>query len=161
MVGIQKMYLPKVETDYLFYAEVNQQNDVLLNDSFQNELLISPITGGFFKGNNCSGRIEGIGAGYTRTRPAERNDIQIKLLLKTDDNEFINLSLEGTLFLDPALEHRMIAGETITSEAYYYRLHAGFDTGSHKYSWLNGKCCFAIAGIKDWATVCFDVYLIK
>lgn len=159
--GIQKINLPSVETEFLFYAEVKQKEDVLMNDAFQNEFLVSPISGGFFKGEILSGIIESIGAGYTLTRPPDRNDIQIKLLLKTDDGENIFMSSEGTLFLDPSLERSLIAGEFISSTEYYYRVHLTFDTGSNKYRWLNGKCCFAIAGIKDWSTICYDAYMIK
>lgn len=95
------------------------------------------------------------------TRAPDRNDIQIKLLLKTDDDENILMFSEGMLFLDPALEKRLIAGELIPSTDYYYRAHLTFDTASGKYDWLNGKCCFAVAGIKDWSTICYDAYLIK
>jgi hypothetical protein len=158
---MQKMKLPKAETEYLFYTEVKQQNDILINDAFQNEFLISPTAGGFFEGEKLNGTVECIGAGYTLTRPPDRNDIQMKLLLKTDDNENIFMSSEGTLLLDPALEKRLIAGEPVPATDYYYRFHLTFDTGSSKYSWLNGKCCFAVAGIKDWSTVCYDVYLVK
>jgi hypothetical protein len=158
---MQKMKLPKAETEYLFYTEVKQQNDILINDAFQNEFLISPTAGGFFKGEKLSGTVECVGAGYTLTRPPDRNDIQMKLLLRTDDGENIFMSSEGTLFLDPALEKRLIAGDSVPAADYYYRFHLTFDTGSSKYGWLNGKCCFAVAGIKDWETVCYDAYLVK
>ncbi len=160
-MNIQKMKLPAAETEYLFYAEVKQQDDILVKDAFQNEVLISPISGGFFKGEKLSGTVESIGAGYTLTRQPDRNDVQIKLLLRTDDGENIFMSSEGTLFLDPALEKRLIDGEPVTPYDYYYRFHLTFDTGSGKYGWLNGKCCFAVAGIKDWATICYDAYLVK
>jgi Protein of unknown function (DUF3237). len=155
------MELPKIETEYLFYAEAKQQNDILINDAFQNELLISPNSGGFFKGEKLNGIIESIGAGYTLTRPSGRNDIQAKLLLRTDDGENILMSSEGILLLDQALEKRIIGGESVPPSDYYYRLHLSFDTGSLKYGWLNGKCCLAVAGIRDWSTICYDVYLIK
>jgi hypothetical protein len=158
---MQKMRLPKVEMEYLFYAEIKQQDDILVKDAFQNELLISPIAGGFFKGEKLSGTVECVGAGHTLTRLPDRNDVQIKLLLKTDDGENIFMSSEGTLFLDPALERRLIAGEAVPPTDYYYRFQLTFDTGSSKYGWLNGKCCFAVAGIKDWSTVCYDAYLIR
>ena len=158
---MQKMKLPKVEMEYLFYAEIKQQDDILVKDAFQNELLISPIAGGFFKGEKLSGTVECVGAGYTLTRLPDRNDVQIKLLLKTDDGENIIMSSEGTLFLDPTLEKRLVAGEPVPAADYYYRFHLTFNTGSNKYGWLNGKCCFAVAGIKDWSTICYDAYLVK
>jgi len=161
MVNTQQMKLPEAETEYLFYAEVKQQDDILMHDAFQNEVLISPIAGGFFKGEKLSGTVECVGAGYTLTRRPDRNDVQIKLLLRTDDGENIFMSSEGTLFLDPTLEKRLIAGEPVPAAGYYYRFHLTFDTGSSKYGWLNGKCCFAVAGIKDWATICYDAYLIR
>lgn len=160
-MNTQKMKLPKAETEYLFYAEVKQQNDILVKDAFQNEILISPIAGGFFKGKKLSGAVEPICTGYTLTRLPDRNDVQIKLLLRTDDGENIFLSSEGVLFLDPALEKRLISGESVSPGDYYYRFHLTFDTNSIKYGWLNGKCCFAVAGIKDWETICYDVYLVK
>jgi hypothetical protein len=155
------MKLPKAETEHLFYAEVKQRDDILINDAFQNELLISPIAGGFFKGEKLSGTVECVGAGYTLTRLPDRNDVQIKLLLRTDDGENIVMSTDGTLFLDPVLEKRMIAGEPVPAADYYYRFHLTFDTGSSRYGWLNGKCCFAVAGIKDWETVCYEAYMVK
>lgn len=157
----KKMILPKAETEYLFYAEIKQKDDILINDAFQNEVLISPTAGGFFEGEKLRGAVECIGAGYTLTRPPDRNDIQMKLLLKTDDGENILMTSEGTLLLDPALEKRLIAGEPVPAEEYYYRFRLTFDTGSSKYGWLNGKCCFAVAGIKDWKTVCYEAYMVK
>jgi len=157
----QRMKLPKPEYEHLFYAELMQHNDILMRDAFQHELLISPTAGGFFEGEKLRGTIEGIGAGYTLTRPPGRNDIQFKLLLRTDDGENIFMSSEGTLLLDQSLEKRITEGEYVPPTEYYYRLHLTFDTGSSKYCWLNGKCCLGVAGIKDWSTVCWDVYLVK
>lgn len=157
----QRMILPKAETEYLFYAEIKQQEDILIHDAFQNELLISPTAGGFFEGEKLVGTIECVGAGYTLTRPPDRNDIQMKLLLRTYDGESIVMSSEGTLFLDPEMEKRLIAGELVPAADYYYRFQLTFDTGSSRYGWLNGKCCFAVAGIKDWETVCYEAYMVK
>lgn len=121
------MKLPKVETEYLFYAEIKTARWYsLTKDAFQNEILISPTAGGFFEGEKLSGTVECVGAGYTLTRPPNRNDIQIKLLLKTDDGEGIFMSSEGTLLLDPELERRLIAGEPVPAADYYYRFRLTF-----------------------------------
>jgi len=154
------MELPRAEAKHLFYMEVTQKEDILVKDTDRGELLVSPVSGGFFRGEILNGTVEPAGTGFTWSVPPEKNEIEIKLLLKTLDGGHIFMDSRGTLLIGHDQEELLMKGEQVDPADYYYRFSLSFDTGSSEYRWLNGKCCFAVAGIKDWSTICYDAYMV-
>lgn len=160
-MDVPKMDLPAARLTRLFYAETKQKGDILIKNSSGNEVLISPTCGGSFSGEKIRGDIEGIGAGYSLLKAPGRNNVKFKVLMNTDDGEHIVMKFDGILMLDGELEDQLENGQAVSPEDYYYRGTVKFDTGAEKYGWLNDRCCLAVAGIRDWETVCLDVYVLE
>ena len=66
-------------------------------------------------------------------------DLDIRMLLRTDDGALIYLRCAGTL--DMTAEHgaRIMRGETVDSSEYYFRTSVLFETAAEQYFWLNRR----------------------
>jgi hypothetical protein len=85
---------------------------------------IVPVTGGTFEGPKLKGTALGGGGDWILTRPDGASELSVRLTLKTDDDQLINLTYRGLLFTPKG-------GEL------YLRTTPVFETGAAKYEWLN------------------------
>ena len=85
---------------------------------------IVPVTGGTFEGPKLKGTALGGGADWILVRPDGVSELSVRVTLKTDDDQLINLTYRGLLFTPKG-------GEL------YLRTTPVFETGSAKYDWLN------------------------
>jgi len=85
---------------------------------------IVPVTGGTFEGPKLKGTALGGGADWILLRPDGVSELSVRVTLKTDDDQLINLTYRGLMFTPKG-------GEL------YWRTTPIFETGSPKYDWLN------------------------
>jgi hypothetical protein len=85
---------------------------------------IVPVTGGTFEGPKLKGTALGGGADWILVRPDGASELSVRVTLKTDDDQLINLTYRGLLFTPKG-------GEL------YLRTTPVFETGAAKYEWLN------------------------
>ena len=84
--------------------------------------LIVPVTGGTFEGPKLKGTALP-GADWILTRPDGVSELNVRVTLRTDDNQLIYLTYRGLRFTPPG-------GEL------YWRTTPIFETGAAKYDWL-------------------------
>ena len=85
---------------------------------------IVPVTGGTFEGPKLKGTALGGGADWILVRPDGVSELSVRVTLKTDDEQLINLTYRGLLFTPKGGEQ-------------YWRTTPIFETGAAKYEWLN------------------------
>jgi hypothetical protein len=85
---------------------------------------IVPVTGGTFEGPKLKGTALGGGADWILVRPDGVNELNVRVTLRTDDDQLIYLTYRGLLFTPKGGEQ-------------YWRTTPIFETGSAKYEWLN------------------------
>jgi len=85
---------------------------------------IVPVTGGTFEGPKLKGTALGGGGDWILLRPDGASELSVRVTLKTDDDQLINLTYRGLLFTPKG-------GEL------YLRTTPVFETGAAKYEWLN------------------------
>jgi hypothetical protein len=85
---------------------------------------IVPVTGGTFEGPRLRGTALGGGSDWILLRPDGASELSVRVTLKTDDDQLINLTYRGLLYTPKG-------GEL------YLRTTPVFETGSAKYDWLN------------------------
>ncbi|EBA04573.1 hypothetical protein RB2150_10826 [Rhodobacteraceae bacterium HTCC2150] len=116
-----------------------------------------PITGGTFMGDRVSGKLLGGGADCQLIRPDGVAEMSVRLPFETDD---------GVMFLmrGLALRHgsaevmqRIINGEDVPSEEYYFRESMIFEAPKGKYDWLN-KILAIATGDRRKDTVHINVF---
>lgn len=153
--------IPKPEIEELFYLELKQTGDVAVDGIDNGEVLLSPIVGGTFEGEKLRGTVAPMGMQYCHEADNLKNWLTATVLLNTDDGAQIIMKYSGYGFMTQEQQDLMIAGEFVDPADYYYKYNLEFKTADERYKWLEGKCCFAVIGVKDWETVCYDAYMIK
>lgn len=142
----------------LFDVEIGQTEDILIEGTGKGDLLISLAGEGSFSGEKLKGRVLPIGASTTYTPSAGVNIIQDPVLLETDDGAKIFMQIDAYLHLAQDLEDRLLAGESISPEEYYYKGTVDFQVGSSKYKWLETKVFVCECIISSWNRLNFSVY---
>lgn len=149
----------------LLEFEIIQQEDVEMPGTARGDLLLSPTTGGTFRGEGPEGqRISGellpVGIGTTYSRGPE-NDIRSLTLLRTEDGADILMRMEAVFDVDPQTEAKLIAGEAVDPDSYYYKGRVIFETGAAKYKWLERKLCISECVIEDYTKLQITVYMVE
>ncbi len=144
----------------LLELEIIQQEDVEMAGTARGDLLLSPTTGGTFAGQNFSGELLPVGIGTTYSRGPE-NDIRSLTLLRTDDGADILMRMEAVFDVDPQTEAKLIAGEAVDPDSYYYKGRVTFETGAKDYKWLERKLCISECVIEDYTKLQITVYMVE
>jgi hypothetical protein len=84
---------------------------------------IVPVTGGTFEGPKLKGTALGGGGDWILVRPDGASELNVRVTLRTDDEQLIYLTYRGLLFTPQGGEQ-------------YWRTTPIFETGSAKYDWL-------------------------
>jgi hypothetical protein len=72
-----------------------------------------------------------------RVRPIFTLLLEVRIVLKTDDDAIIGMSYPGLRHGPKEVLDRIARGEVVKATDYYLRISATFETASEKYGWLN------------------------
>lgn len=97
---------------------------------------IAPVTGGTFSGERLNGSVLP-GADWVINRPDGVIVIDVRLVLKTDDDALIYLTYQGRFLAEPEPMGRFAKGEMLDRSEYSLALTAKFECGDERYTWLN------------------------
>ena len=83
----------------------------------------------------------------------------VRILLRTDDNELIMMSYRGIRTGAKEVLARLDNNEDVDREEYYFRTNPIFETASEKYDWMNKKV-FVSTGKRLDGKVQYSVYQV-
>ena len=95
------------------------------------------IKGGTFEGPKVKGVVLPGGGDWFVRRADQAVEIDVRCLLRTDDNQLIYCGLRGINEMTAEVAIKAITGKYVDSSEYYFRVAAVMETGSQKYAWLN------------------------
>lgn len=144
----------------LFELTVCQTDDIEMGQTCSGEILVSPTGDGAFSGEQLQGRVVPAGMGTTCTPVPGINDINTVMLLQADDGAYILMELKAIFDTDEAVEARLMKGEAVDPDEYYYKGVVSFRTGSDKYRWLERKICVCTGIIESWEKLVFEIYML-
>lgn len=98
---------------------------------------IFPVTGGKFKGPKLNGDILPGGGDWLIVRPDGATELDVRIVLCTDDGQLIYVSYHGIIYTPPEVKQSISCGEAYDPSDIYFRSTPVFETGSEKYGWLN------------------------
>jgi uncharacterized protein DUF3237 len=138
-INIESLSLLKtldLETQHVFDMMVHLQIplDVGSTPKGNRQILIGDH--GVFKGGRLEGRILPNGADWFLVRPDGVGELDVRLVLRTDDEELIYMRSKGFLKYSREMAKAVLSGTAEPSD-YYFRERTVFETGSEKYGWLN------------------------
>ena len=129
--------MPEIQTRHLFTlraqaGEVQQAGETPLG-----KRIIVPILGGTFEGERLRGTLMPGGADWMTLRPDGVTMLDVRLVLRTDDDALIMLTYRGLRHGPPEVMARLASGEQVDPSEYYLRTTLSFETSAPSYLWLN------------------------
>ena len=82
------------------------------------------------------------------------------MLLHTDDGADIIMDMKMYLDIDAVYEEKLMRGESVSPDNYYFKGIADFKTGDERYKYLERKVCVCESQIENWESVTASVYLV-
>lgn len=104
------------------------------------KLSICYFEGGSFAGERLRGRLLPGGGDWAVYDSEDRLNIEVRGVLKTDDEALIYLRYDGLWWAEPGLLPRIVqpgGHEHFRPEQNYLRVVARFETADERYAWLN------------------------
>ena len=117
------------------------------------------IKGGTFKGPKLKGTVLPGGGDWFARRADQMVELDVRCVLRTDDNHLIYCSLRGINEMSSEVAIKAITGQYIDSSKYYFRVTAVIETGSEKYTWLNRIIAVGVGKLIP-AGVEYEIYTV-
>ncbi len=150
--------MPEIQTEFLFRIELDFEFSVL-GDTPYGLRRIASLKSGNFVGPNLRGTVLPGGGAWTLVRRDEVLDIEVRLLLETNDKQLIYMHWRALRDVPEDVADRLRRGEPVVPSAYYFRAAPYFETSSEKYSWMNRICAVASGSIATSART-LDVFRV-
>jgi hypothetical protein len=95
------------------------------------------VPSGTFSGERLSGVVLDGGSDWQTVRADDATTLDVRLLLRTDDDVNILMSYQGLRHGPADVMQRLAKGETVDPAEYYFRTNPVFEAPVGKYEWLN------------------------
>ena len=147
-----------IATEFLFTIALDIPV-LALGDTPYGGRRIAQVAGGNFEGPKLRGSVLPGGGGWMILRRDGVLDIEVRVVLETDDKQMIYMHWKGYRHGPKEVIDRLNRGEEVDPADYYFRTTPYFETSSEKYAWLNGICTIA-TGSRVGDRRGFEVYAV-
>jgi hypothetical protein len=120
---------------------------------------VGVVPGGSFDGDRLSGQVPEGGNDWQFVRGDSAVTLDVRLVLKTDDQELIGMTYKGIRHGPPEVIARLDKGEEVHPSAYHFRINPIFETASPKYDWINRVLAIGV-GYRRAKDVVYSVFEI-
>jgi hypothetical protein len=117
-----------------------------------------PFEGGTFAGRDgLRGMLREGGVDWQSVRPDGTLEIDAHYTLDTDAGELIEVRSQGLRKATAEVTERLLRGEVVDPDEYYFRTHVRFSTAAERLAWLNDLLAVS-TGRRDRSLVTIDVH---
>lgn len=147
------------ETEFLYEMVVDLAAPYDVGDTPRGRRRVVLATGGTFSGPRLRGVVlEGSGDWLVR-RADGAWDVDVRAMLRTDDDSLIYVHYLGLLHYPPDVKERRDRGEPVEPEEYYFRVTPRYETAAPAYEWLNRTVAIGV-GERTPTGVAYTVYAL-
>jgi hypothetical protein len=150
--------MPGITTEFLFKIAL-EVPVLVLGETPYGARRIARFESGSFDGPRLRGTVLPGGGGWMLLRRDGVLDIEVRIVLETDDQQMIYMHWKGFRHGPEDVIGRLNRGEPVDPASYYFRTTPYFETSSEQYSWLNRICSIA-TGSRVGERRGFDVYQV-
>jgi hypothetical protein len=129
--------LKSIATRPLFVMKLDVKPMVVVGQTPGPFRRIGIVPSGTFAGDRLSGTVLDGGADWQTVRGDGSTTLDVRLLLKTDDDVTIAMSYRGVRHGPAELIQRLEKGQVIDPASYYFRIAPSFEAPAGRYEWLN------------------------
>ena len=149
--------LPVPGLEFCFEArvQVDPPRELGMIDGMQRRII--PITGGTVTGPRFNGRVLPGGADWQGIRPDDGlTRVFAHYWIESDEGVTVSIENTGIRKAEPAVMSRLMAGEIVPPDQYYFRTTPIFEVGDDRYRWLNENVFVCLgARLPDAAVIQF------
>lgn len=151
---------PEPRLEPLFEMTGDLEKPLEVGSTPAGERRIFIVKAGTFEGPAMRGTILPGGGDWLLRRPDGVSELDVRITLRTDDEQLIYMRYRGILEMPPAVVDRRRRGEPIRPDEYYFRTTPIFETASAKYAWLSR---IVAVGVGEVGTdrVAYSVYAVR
>lgn len=130
------MRLPQIETEFLCDLQLELGGFHFIGDTPYGNRRVGFVKGGAFEGPRLKGVVHG-GSDWLLVRGDGSTQLDVRLVLETDDNVTMCLTYPGLRVGDQEVLDRHVNGDVVDASEYYFRIAMRFEAPTGKYEWLN------------------------
>ena len=138
--------MPEINTKFLFTLALEIQVSSLGDTPYGNRRIFH-FDAGTFEGPRLKGKVLPGGGGWSLIRRDEVLEVDVRLILATDDKHQICMSWKGLRHGPKEVMDRLYRGDVVDPRSYYFRTTPYFETSSEKYNWMNRICAIATGSL--------------
>ena len=146
--------------EFAFEATVTVAPPLEIGETPLGRRRVIHITGGRFAGPRLKGIVVPGGADWQIIRPDGVTELTAVYELKTDDGTLIHVTNRGLRHGPPEVMQRLLRGETVDPDSYYFRTVPVFEAPSGPHDWLN-RSIFAATGARSANEVKVRVFELR
>jgi hypothetical protein len=136
--------LKEVRSKALFVMHLDVQKPQMIGPTPVGTRRIGVVPSGRFEGERLKGEILDGGSDWQTVRSDQILTLDVRLVLKTDDDALICMTYKGLRHGQNDANARIDRGEVVDPASVYFRTSPMFETSSPKYAWLNGVIAIGI-----------------
>ena len=121
-----------LNSEYVMTVRVN-----LLVRPVTDTLRVIEVTSGQVNGPKIKGRVVAPSGDWLRVLPSGVAELDVRILIETDDGALIYGSYKGVLKASPESNERLNKGELLKTDELYLMGAPKFETKAPNYAWLN------------------------
>ena len=125
---------PRLE--FLFEVSIETAFPHAIGENPHGNRQIIPVTGGSFEGPRLKGKILPGGGDWLLVRPDGVGEIDARETWQAEDGALLYVTKRGYITNVPGLTARILAGESIPHEEYYFVVTQYVETSAAQYAWL-------------------------
>ena len=146
-----------IQTRHLFTLRATAGETQQIGETPLGRRIIVPIVGGTFEGDRLRGTLMPGGADWMTLRPDGVTMLDVRVVLRTDDDALVMLTYHGMRHGPPEVMARLASGKQVDPAEYYLRTTLYFETSAEKYLWLN-KLVAVAAGHRPPTGPIYEVF---
>ncbi|GAA1060099.1 DUF3237 domain-containing protein [Agromyces bracchium] len=147
------------ELEFAFEIRVDVDRWLPIGRSADEDLTFTPITGGTVAGPMLAGTVLPYGGDWAVER-SRTSQLEARYLLRADDGAVIDILNRGYFRASEEVVARLVAGENVPEEEYYFRTAPVFQTDAPAHRWLAEHQFVGLARDED-GQVCVRVFVVR
>ena len=151
---------PSLRSEFLLQIVAELDDPQNVGETPQGTRRILYMKRGSFAGPKLQGEVLPGGGDWVLARQDGISQLDIRMTLRTVDGELIYVSCPGLLDMTPELRARVMRGQSVDRDEYYFRTAPMFETAAKKYCWLNRLIAIGV-GTRTSLGMMTDIFAIR
>ncbi len=131
------MNAPEPRLEHLFDMHADLEPPQVVGATPQGMRQIFPVKGGTIEGPRIKGQALPGGGDWALVRSDGAFQLDVRATIRTDDGALVYCTYGGLIVATPEIFGKLLGGQDVPLDEYYFYTNPMFQTGAPQYAWLN------------------------